>query len=801
METVSNSITGSQQGIGARLRRKEDHRFLHGRGNYVSDMIMAGQSEVAFLRSPVAHGLLHGIRKPVGFETVVFTREDLVGVGPIVGRGAYPTYKTSEHHPLGCRKVRFVGEPVAMAFAPTRGEAEDILEGVELNIEELPPIIDALAARADTTLRVHDEWSDNLHLTLDMEKTLGSDKNFDSHAAKAKVIVKREMTMARQCMVPLEGKGLVAYWDHQADQLVVCSSNQNPHVILVGLAEVLGLDAGMIRVIAPDVGGGFGYKSVLHEEEVCVAWLALKYKRPFRYLEDRREHLVAAANARQHHYSLTGYADHRGRLLALEADITVDGGAYSNWPFTIGHEPGQANGNLPGPYDLHAYRVQTYGVATNKPGLCPYRGVSRTGVCFAIELMIDAIAREVGREPWEVRYENLIPGSAMPYDNIAGKHYDSGDFQQNLMLAKEKIDLEKWRERQRQGEPDGRRIGIGFATYTEQTAHGTSVFAKWGAAFVPGYEQAVAKIGLDGGLELAAGVHCHGQGMETTFGQIAHEVLGIDVSKIRVRLGDTATTPFSTGTYASRGVVMAGGAIMSACQALVPRLINIGCHLMQCATTTAYVKDGRVWGPQNSITFEEIAFAWYRRPDRLPPDVNTGGLEVTAGYRPNVDTGVFNFASHAVVVAVDVTLGHVEILDYVIVEDAGRIVNPMIVEGQTLGGAAQGIGTALYEESPYDANGQPLASTFADYILPGPTEVPSIRVFHTETPSPHTLFGAKGMGEGGTIAPPAAIFNAVNDAIKEFNAEVAETPLTPRRLLLALTAARTKRQMDGEDHQ
>jgi aerobic carbon-monoxide dehydrogenase large subunit len=775
------------QGIGVRLQRKEDKRFMHGRGNYVSDMILPGQSEVAFLRSPIAHGKLKNIVKPQGLEDVVFTRGDLQDVKPIVARGAFPTYQISEHHPLAHDKVRFVGEPIAMAFAPTRAEAEDILECVEFDIDELSAIVDAVVARKDNTSRVRDEWENNLYLTL------GMDKGFDEHSIKADVIVKRELALSRQCMVPLEGKGLVAYWDNQADQLIVCSSNQNPHVILVGLAEVLQLEEGKIRVIAPDVGGGFGYKSVLHEEEVCVAWLALKYKRPFRYLEDRREHLVAAANARQHHYSLTAYADKRGRLLALDADITVDGGAYSNWPFTIGHEPGQANGNLPGPYDLRGYRARTYAVATNKPGLCPYRGVSRTGVCFAIELLIDAIAREVGREPWEVRYENLVPGSAMPYENIAGKRYDSGDFQKNLLLAKEKIGFEHWRERQRKGEPDGRLIGIGFATYTEQTAHGTSVFASWGAAFVPGFEQATAKIGLDGGLEISAGVHNHGQGMETTFAQIANEVLGINVDKIRVRLGDTATTPFSTGTYASRGVVMAGGAIMTACQALLPRLIAIGSHLMQCASNAAYVKDGKVHGPQSSVTFEEIAFTWYRRPDRLPPDVDPSGLEVTAGYRPKVDTGVFNFASHAVAVAVDTDLGQVEILDYVIVEDAGRIVNPMIVEGQTLGGAAQGIGTALYEESPYDANGQPLASSFADYLLPGPTEVPSIRIFHTETPSPHTIFGAKGMGEGGAIAPPAVIFNAVNDAIKDLGAEVGETPLTPRRLLSALARARAAR--------
>jgi aerobic carbon-monoxide dehydrogenase large subunit len=285
------------QGIGVRLQRKEDKRFLHGRGNYVSDMILPGQSEVAFLRSPIAHGKLKNIVKPQRLGDVIFTREDMLDVKPIVARGAFPTYKISEHHPLAHEKVRFVGEPIAMAFASTRAEAECILECVEFDIDELPAIVDAVVARTDHTSRVREEWENNLYLTL------GMDKGFDEHSGKADVIVKRELALSRQCMVPLEGKGLVAYWDNQADQLVVCSSNQNPHVILVGLAEVLQLEEGKIRVIAPDVGGGFGYKSVLHEEEVCVAWLALKYKRPFRYLEDRREHLVAAANARQHYYS------------------------------------------------------------------------------------------------------------------------------------------------------------------------------------------------------------------------------------------------------------------------------------------------------------------------------------------------------------------------------------------------------------------------------------------------------------------------------------------------------------------
>jgi carbon-monoxide dehydrogenase large subunit len=772
-----------EQGIGARVPRKEDARLLHGRGRYVSDIILPGQSEVAFLRSPAAHATLRGITKPQGLSSAVFTSADLTGVQPIAAPCTVPSYKVSLQYPLARGKVRFAGELVAMTVAPTRAEAEDIAEQIELDLDELLPLVDAHATRATTETRVHEEWKDNLFLTLDYNS------GFDEQMRNATVVVEREISMARQAMVPLEGKAVVADWDFQADQLVVYTSTQVPHVIRIGLAECLGIEEGRIRVIAPDVGGGFGYKCVLQPEEICVAWLALTFKRPFRYVEDRREHLIAGANSRQHHYRLKAYADDRGRLLALDAEITIDGGAYSNWPFTVALEPGQATGNLPGPYDIKGYRCKTYCVATNKPGFLPYRGVARTSVCFAIELLIDAIARKVGREPWEVRRENLVTPEAMPYTNIARKRYDTGDYPQSLDTVRREIDLDKWRARQRRGEPDGRRIGIGFASYCEQSAHGTSVFAAWGLPLIPGYDQATARLLVDGSLEIRAGVHSHGQGMETTLAQIAHEVIGIDIAKIRVILGDTGTTPFSTGTYASRSIVMTGGAVAKSCEALLPRLLAIGAHLMQCATNTVHYMPGRVVGPQSSVSAKEIAEAWYRRPQLLPPDVDLNGLEATIGYKPDVDTGVFSYASHAVAVAVDVEVGSIEILDYVIAEDCGRMVNPMVVDGQTMGGAAQGIGTALFEESPYDANGQPLASTFMDYLLPGPTEVPKFRIYHTETLSPHTKFGIKGMGEGGAIAPPAALFNAVNDALRGLNVELSETPLTPRRLLAAIERA------------
>jgi carbon-monoxide dehydrogenase large subunit len=775
----------STQGIGARVPRKEDVRHLRGRASFVADMLLPGQSEVAFLRSPIAHGRIARVIKPQESEGDVFIRGDMPEASDIVAGNTVPGYKSSRCPPLADGKVRFVGEAVAMCVAATRAMAEDLCSRVVLEIDDLPPLIEAHAAASEQqTTRVHEEWPDNSFLTLNL------DNGFAAESRGAPIVVTREISLARQAMVPMEGKAVLAYWDERQDQLVVYTSTQVPHIIRTGIAQFLGIPQGQVRVISPDVGGGFGYKCILQPEELCVAWLARKYRKAFRYIEDRREHLVAGANSRQHHYRLTAYADERGRLKALDADITIDGGAYSNWPFTVALEPGQAIGNLPGPYDFRGYRCRTRCVATNKPGFLPYRGVARTGVCFAIELMIDAIAREVRRDPWEVRYENLVPASAMPYNNVARKHYDSGDYQKSLERAREELNVTQWRARQRLGEPDGRRIGIGFATYCEQSAHGTSVFSAWGLPIIPGYDQATVRVTPDGGLEIRVGVHSHGQGMETTLAQVANEITGIDVAGIRVVHGDTGLTPFSTGTYASRSIVMAGGAVANACNALVPRFVAIGAHLMQCALTTARYDNGRVVGPQRSIGLREIAEAWYMRPERLPPDVDAGGLEATVGFRPKVDTGAFSYASHAAVVAVDTELGDLEILDYVIVEDCGTVVNPMVVEGQTFGGVAQGIGTAIYEESLYDAHGQPLAASLADYLLPGATEVPTLRLFHMHTPSPYTAFGIKGMGEGGAIAPPAVICNAVNDALQPLGVELAQTPLTPRRIVEAIARAR-----------
>ena len=772
----------ANEGIGARVLRKEDARHLRGRGQFAGDIKIAGMREVAFVRSPVAHALITHRRKPAGREADVLIADDLAGVLPITTRSSIPGYKVSDYPALATDRVRFVGEIVAMCVAATRAQAEDLSELAEIEYDELEPIVSCAAGRRAEAPLIHERWGDNLFLTTSF------DQRMEEVVASAPVRVDLELSTARQVMHPMEGKGLVAYWDHRAGQLVVQTSTQVPHMIRIGLAECLGIPQAMIRVIAPDVGGGFGYKCMLMPEEVAVSWLALTRKEAFRWLEDRREHLTAGANARQHEYKITAYADRSGRLLGLDAEVAIDCGAYSVWPFSACLEAAQAGGTLPGPYDLQAYRCRTYSVATNKPPFAPYRGVARPGVCFAIEATIDAIARAVGREPWQVRLENLVAGAAMPYTNITGKHYDSGDYPASLRAVKEMIGFDELRTRG--GRDDrGRYLGVGFATYTEQSAHGTKVFAAWGLPLVPGFDQAQVKLTPDGALEVRAGIHTIGQGLETTLAQIAHERTGVPIQHIRVTLGDTALTPFSTGAYASRGIVMSGGAVSVAAGIVADRIRAIAAHLLQAKSEDVIFRAGRIVAGEASVGYEDVGRAWYMRPDQLPDDVDRGGLEAVGAYKPAVDGGVFSYASHAASIAVDPETGEVEILDYAIVEDCGRMVNPMIVDGQTFGGAAQGIGTALFEESPYDDNGQPLASTLIDYLLPGPTELPRFRIQHMETPSPYSAHGLKGVGEGGAIAPSAAIVNAINDALKPLGAVLGQIPATPERILTAIAAA------------
>lgn len=768
------------QGVGASLLRKEDDRFLRGRGQYVGDLKLPGLKDVAFVRSPLAHAKIRGVRIPPEFQDCVFTASDLTDVKPIVAASGLPGFKHSEQPLLAHEKVRQVGELVAMCIGSTRAEAEDIAGAVELDLDELPVVSEMLTARRPGAPLVHDHWGDNVFLETYI------DVNMEA-AYDAPIKVTREIRTARQCMAPLEGRATVAYWDKRLDQLVLYTGTQQPHIIRTGISECLGLDQSKVRVISPDVGGGFGYKALMPPEDVCLAWLAMHCGHTVRWIEDRREHLTASANCREHHYVITAYADRDGTLRGIECEATVDSGAYSSYPFSACLEAAQIASILPGPYDFPSYRCRTWSVATNKCPILPYRGVARTGVCYAMELMVDAVAREAGLDPLEVRLKNLVKPEQMPFDNITKKHFDSGDYPEALKRAMARIDLDAIRKQQ---ENTHRLIGIGLSIYCEQGAHGTSVYSGWGIPMIPGHEQATARVTPDGGLELRIGVHSHGQSMETTLPQIAHEILGIETAKIKLVHGDTEYTPYSTGTWGSRSAVMAGGAVSRASQEIAGLIKGIGAHLLQTDVANVRLDGGCVIGPSGSVTVKEVAHTWYRRPQDLPASVDPRGLETTIGYKPVRDSGTFSYAAHIAVVAVDPEMGDIEILDYVIVEDGGKLINPMVVDGQIYGGLAQGIGTALYEEMPFDPSAQPLASTFADYLLPGPTEVPAPQVEHMETLSPYTEFGVKGLGEGGAIAPPAAIGNAVNDALKSLGVELLCCPMTPRRVLEAIHRAK-----------
>ena len=766
---------GVAYGVGASVERKEDDRLLRGRGRFVGDLTRTGMLELAFVRSPLAHARIQRVVKPTGGH--VFTMDDLADVGDIVANSALPGFRSAPQPPLARGKVRHVGEAVAACLAATRAEAEDLAEQVELDLEELPAVHDMIEARGLAAPRLHDHWPDNVVL----ETRVSGD--IESVKARAAATVRRRLRTARQCMSPMEGRGDLAEWDTRLEQLTLHTSTQMPHIVRSGLSEVLNWPQEQIRVVAPDVGGGFGYKGILLPEEIVAAYLARKLGRPIRWIEDRREQLAGNANCREHDYDITAYADAEGHLLAVDCEAHVDAGAYSIYPFSACLEAAQVASILPGPYRMEAYRCRTWSMATNKPGIVPYRGVARAGVCYAIESVMDDLAVALNLSPVELRLRNLPGPKAMPFTNITNKHFDSGDYPECLRRAVAALDTS------RAPSGPGKRLGVGVSIFCEQAAHGTSVYHGWGIPMVPGHEQAAARMTPDGGLEIRVGIQSHGQGLETTLAQVAHQILGVPLARIQVVHGDTGATPYSTGTWGSRCMVMAGGAVAAACKELVPRLARIGAHLLQAPEDQAVVEDGFVRAGGAELPLSEIARTWYRAPQNLPADVSGSGLEVVAGYRAQRDTGTFSYAAHAVVVEVDLEFGDVRLVDYAICEDGGVLVNPMIVDGQVIGGVAQGIGTALYEEMPFDAFGQPGAVTLADYLLPGATEVPSLRISHMETPSPLTEFGQKGIGEGGAIGPPAAIACAVNDALRQLGARVDRLPITPEHVLAALAEA------------
>jgi carbon-monoxide dehydrogenase large subunit len=777
---MASEHSGHHRGVGASVLRKEDDRHLRGRGQFVADIALRGTHEVVFVRSPHAHAHIRSITVSPIARGRVFSAADLPRIKPIQVATQSAGARSPPWPPLATDKVRYVGEAIAACVAPTRAEAEDLAASVAVDYQPIDAVICARAARSGGPALVHEYFGDNL-----FQERIVEGGDIDAAARDAAITLSREYRMNRQSGAPMECRGILAHRDHRLDEVVVYASTQTPHTMRVALGRMLGLEERQIRVVAPDVGGGFGPKARVYPEELVLTALALELDHPVRWIEERNEHLLTCAHTRDHHYQVTAYADRQGRILGIDCEIIVDAGAYGLWPQGPYQEANMAARSLPGPYAIPHYRARTYTVATNKTPLGPYRGVGRPGACFAIERTIDEVARAVGRDPVEVRIANMIRPEEMPYVSIAGMRYDSGDYPESVRRCAALLNARQVRERQRQGEPDGRFVGIGFASFTEQTAHGAAEFAARGAAIIPGFESCTARILTDGSVVLMVGIQSHGQGLETALSQIACEELGIEPARISVRHGDTESTAFGFGTFASRSMVMSGGAVARASRVLRDKLCRIGAHLLQCDLAEVRCGGGAVHGPQGSVSIAVIASIAHLRMHELPPGIEPL-LEATATYEPEVSTGVFSYATHGAVVAVDPETGLVELLDYAVAEDCGTMVNPMLVEGQIRGGVVQGIGTALHEEIPYDAHGQPLAATFLDYHLPGAQELPPIRIGHLHTKAAATEYGMKGMGEGGAVAPPAAIANAMRDALARLGAEPNETPLTPERVLATI---------------
>ena len=783
---MSGPVPANPNGVGASPLRKEDARHLAGRGRFVADIPFERGLEAAIIRSPVAHGILKSVDPgdvPAGCR--VFTARDFPEIQPIRAVPRVPGFKASDFPIFATDKVRYVGQPIGMCVAPTAAEAEDIAQRVFLDVEELPAIVDTREATTRTDPLLHESWGDNIFIERDVA---GGD--IDTARTTAEITVINEFRLNRHAAIPLENRSVLAVWDSRRDELTLNLSSQGPHLMRVGIAECLGLKERQLRVVSPDVGGGFGSKNRLMPEEVMVCAAALETGQPVRWLEDRRENITANNQAREHWYRVTAHADSKGIILGIEAELIVDAGSYSIWPSGPFMETGMAARNLPGPYRIPALSVKTWTVATNKPPLGPYRGVARPGACFAIERTLDEVARKVGRDPYDVRRENMVAAHEMPFTGAGGMRFDNGDYPTSVEKAADAAGMSDVRARQASHAGSGRLTGIGFASYSEQTAHGTQEWKIRGTPVIPAFETATARMHADGTLELMVGIHSHGQGMETTLAQVACQELGLALDDVVVRYGDTAVGPYGNGTFASRSMVMSGGASANACRTLAGRIKTIGAHLLQCSPDDVELRDRAVFGGGASVPVAEIARTAHIRQDLLP-DGTDPTLEETAVYEPEITSGVFSYSTHAAVVSVDPETGDIELENYAIAEDCGTVVNPMIVDGQICGGVAQGIGTALFEEIPYDEYGQPQASTFADYHWPGPTSLPAFRIAHMVTPAEGTEYGMKGMGEGGAIAPPAAVANAVRDALLSagIDADINETPMSPRRIYKAIRAA------------
>ena len=782
---MASSQGGTGKMVGARVRRVEDPRVLLGTSQYVDDLDLPNSVALAFVRSPYAHARILSIDVNTAQDRsdvqLVVTGADIAeAIKPL--RVVYdpnkaPTHKSCDWPVLAQDKVRFVGEAVAVVVATDRYAAEDAASVIDVEYEPLDPVCDVEQALAADAPLVHEEWGDNVMQTLRVE--IGEvAKAF--HVADC--VVSERLTTGRHMALPMETRGCVASFERGTDTLTVWSSTQVPHMLRSHLALVLDFPEHHIRVIAPDVGGGFGQKGHLFPEEAVAAYLARRLGRSVKWIEDRRENLSASLHAKQQTVQAELALHQDGTILGIRGRFVSDVGAYSEYPWGSAFEAGHAASSMPGPYKTPAFGFEAVSVATNKTTIGVYRGVGLPIGVLTMERLLDLAAHKLGLDPAEIRLRNMIRKEEHPYTTIIGAEVESGSHRESLQKALDMLGYQACRAEQQQARAQGRYLGIGIGCYVEGTAPSSAAFASMGLD-LGGYESATVRMDVAGTVTVLVGTHSHGQSHETTLAQVAADELGLPLADIRIIEGDTNAVPYGMGTWGSRSAVTGGGAISKASEKLRSKMLRIASRMTEVPDEDLELAAGMIRRKADAtplLPIKELAYRVLVQAGSLPPDEEPG-LDATAHYEPPPSTHAN--ATHIALVEVDRDTGKVAILRYIVVEDCGTIINPTVVDGQIQGGVAQGIGTALYEHAIYDENGQFLTGTLMDYIIPTAVDVPQVEIGHIESPSPYTPHGIKGMGEGGAIAPPAAIANAVADALAPFDVRVNAIPLTPERVL------------------
>ncbi|MFQ5624027.1 MAG: xanthine dehydrogenase family protein molybdopterin-binding subunit [Paracoccaceae bacterium] len=783
-------------GIGASTKRREDVRFLTGKGQYTDDINIHGQAYAYFVRSDVAHGRINGIdtSAAAGMPGVVriFTGADFEGVGgvpcgwQVTDRFGEPMQEPA-HPVLAQGKVRHVGDPIAVVIAESLSEARDAAEAIDIDIDELPAVIDMKAALAEGATKVHDDLKSNL--CFDWGFIEENREAVDEAIRNAHHVTTLELVNNRLIANAMEPRVAIGDYNAATEEHTLYTTSQNPHVIrlLMG-AFVLGIPEHKLRVVAPDVGGGFGSKIFHYAEEAFCTFAAKAVGRPVKWTASRSESFMTDAHGRDHVTKIELALDENGKFLAIRTDTHANMGAYlSTFAPSV---PTWLHGTLmAGNYTTPLIYVNVKAVFTNTVPVDAYRGAGRPEATFQLERVIDKAAREMGIDPIELRRRNFVPADGFPYQTPVALAYDTGNYQATMDKLEEIADLAGFEARKAESAARGNRRGLGISSYIEACGIAPSNLVGQLGARAGLYESATVRVNATGSISVFTGSHSHGQGHETTFPQVVADMLGIDAGQIDIVHGDTSKIPMGMGTYGSRSIAVGGSAIVRATEKIVAKAKKIAAHLMEAAEGDVEFADGKftVAGTDKSVAWGDVCLAAYV-PHNYPLEEIEPGLEETAFYDPANFT--FPAGAYACEVEVDADTGKVEICSFAAADDFGNIINPMIVDGQVHGGIGQGIGQALLEQCVYDEDGQLLTGSYMDYAMPRAGDVPSFVVDHScQTPCTHNPLGVKGCGEAGAIGSPPAVVNAVVDALSDLGVTHIDMPLSPSRVWSAIQAA------------